>query len=66
MLWTMVLVLMFLRVLGVGTGFTLGSFIIPLYIAAVALLVVSLSHEVMINRKLRRILRGRDQKTDTE
>jgi len=45
--------------LALGTGFTMGLFIHILYVAAVALLVVGLNQEVMINRKLRRVSRSR-------
>ena len=62
MLWTIAVGLIILWMLGLGTGFTMGSFIHILYVAAIALLVVSLSHEVMINHKLRRISRSRDPK----
>ena len=64
MLWTIAVVLIVLWMLGMGTGFTMGSFIHVLYAAAVALLVVSLSQEVIINRKLRHISRRRDPKPD--
>ena len=47
--------------LGLVSGFAVGSFIHILLAAAVALLVVSLSQEVMINQKLRHLLRGRGQ-----
>ena len=62
MLWTISVVLIILWILGLGTGFTMGSFIHILIIAAVALLLVSLSQEAMINRKLRHVLRSRDPK----
>jgi uncharacterized membrane protein YhaH (DUF805 family) len=64
MLWTIAAALIILWILGLGTGFTMGSFIHILYIAAVALLVVSLSQEAMINRKLRHVLRSSDPKPD--
>ena len=51
---------------GIGSGYTMGSFIHILFAAAVALLVVSLSQEVMINRKLRHVLRSRDPKPDSK
>jgi hypothetical protein len=41
------------------SGYTMGSFIHILFVAAVALMVVSLSQEVMINRKLRHVLHSR-------
>jgi hypothetical protein len=47
MLWTIAVVQIILWMLGLGTGFTMGSFIHVLYAAAVALLVVSFSQEVM-------------------
>lgn len=58
MLWTIAVGLIILWLLGLGTGFTMGAFIHVLYVAAVALLVISLSQEVTINRKLRHILRS--------
>jgi hypothetical protein len=61
MLWTIAVVLVFLWLLGLVSGYTMGSFIHILFAAAVALLVVSISQEVMINRKLRNALRGRGQ-----
>jgi len=64
MLWTIAVVLIMLWMLGLGIGFTMGLFIHILYAAAVALLVVSLSQEVIINRKLRHISRSRDPKPD--
>ena len=62
MLWTIAVVLIILWMLGLVTGFTLGSFIHIIFVAAVALLVVSLSQEVMINQKLRHVLRSRGPK----
>ena len=62
MLWTISVVLITLWILGLVTGFTTGSFIHILFVAAVALLVVSLSQEMMINQKLRHVLRSRGQK----
>jgi hypothetical protein len=64
MLWTTAVVLIILWMLGLGTGWTMGSFIHILYAAAVALLVVSLSQEVMINRKLKHASRSRGPKPD--
>lgn len=64
MLWTIAVGLIILWMLGLGTGFTMGSFIHILYAAAVALLVVSLSQEVIINRRLRHVSRSRDLKPD--
>ena len=66
MLWTMAVVLIILWILGLGTGFTMGAFIHILFVAAVTLLVVSLSQEVMINRKLRHIVRCRGPKPDSK
>jgi Family of unknown function (DUF5670) len=57
MLWTIAVVLVILWLLGLVSGYTMGSFIHILFVAAVALLVVSLSQEVMINWKLRHVLR---------
>lgn len=62
MLWTIAVILIVLWMLGMSTGVTMGSFIHVLYAAAVALLVVSLSQEVMINRKLRQASSSRDSK----
>ncbi len=64
MMWTTAVVLIMLWMLGMGTGFTMGSFIHLLYVAAVALLVISLSQEVMVHRKLRRMPRSRIPKPD--
>ena len=66
MLWTISVVLIILWILALGNGFTMGSFIHILFAAAVALLVISLSQEVMINQKLRTVLRSRDPKPDKE
>ena len=66
MLWTIAVVLIILWLLGLGTGFTMGSFIHILFTAAVALLVVSLSQEVMINQNLRHVLRSRGLKPDNK
>jgi hypothetical protein len=65
MLWTIAVVLIILWILGLGSDFTMGSFIHILFVAAVVLLVVSLSHEVIINQKLRHVLRSRDPKPDS-
>jgi hypothetical protein len=62
MLWTISAILIILWMLGLTTGFTMGPFIHILYLAAVTLLVVNLSQEVMINRKLRHISRSRGPK----
>ncbi len=53
MLWAIAVVLVTLWLLGLGVGFTMGSFIHILYVAAVAVLVIGVSREAMINRKLR-------------
>jgi hypothetical protein len=66
MLWTIAVVLVILWLLGLVTGFTMGAFIHVLFIAAVALIVTSLSQEVMINRKLRHVLRGFGSKPDNK
>ena len=58
MLWTIAVILLILWMLGFVTGFTMDSVIHIIFAAAVALLVVSLSQEVMINQKLRHELRG--------
>jgi hypothetical protein len=62
MLLAIAVVLIMLWMLGMGTGFTMGSFIHLLYAVAVALLVISLSQEVVSNRKLRPVSRIRDPK----
>ena len=64
MLWTIAVVLIILWMLGLVTGFTVGSFIHIIFVAAVALLVVSLSQEAMINQKLRHVMRNRGPKPD--
>jgi hypothetical protein len=64
MLWTIAVMLITLWMLGQVTGFTVGSFIHLLFVAAVALLVVSVSKEAMINQKLRHVLRSRGPKPD--
>ena len=64
MLWMIAVVLIILWMLGLVTGFTVGSFIHIIFAAAVALLVVSLSQEAMINQKMRRVLRNRGPKPD--
>ena len=63
MFWTIAVGLIVLWMLGLATGFTLGSLIHLLYVAAVGLLVVSLSQEVVINRKLKRMLRRRGHRS---
>jgi hypothetical protein len=62
MLWTIAVILIILWMLGLGGGFMMGPFIHILYVAAVALLVVSLNQEVMINRKLNHLSRSRGPK----
>ena len=62
MLWTIAVILIILWMLGLVTGFTAGSFIHLIFATAVALLVVSLSQEVMINQKLRHAMRSRGAK----
>jgi hypothetical protein len=66
MLWTIAVILIILWILGLGTGFMMGSFIHILYVAAVALLVVSLSQEVMINQRLRHVSHSRGPKPDSK
>ncbi len=58
MLWTISVVLIILWILGLGADFAMGSSIHILFAAAVAILVVSISQEAMINENLRRVLRG--------
>lgn len=57
MLFAIAAVLITIWLLGMVSGFTIGSFIHVLFTVAVVLLVVSLSQEVMIDRKLRHGLR---------
>ena len=64
MLWGIAVVLIILWMLGLVTGFTMGSVIHVLFAAAVALLVVNLSQEAMINQKLRNVLRSSCPKPD--
>ena len=66
MLWTIAFMLIILWLLGLGTGFTIGLIIHILVVAAVALLLVSLGREVIINQKLRHILRSRGPKPDSK
>ena len=66
MLWTIAVVLIFLWMLGMGSGFDLGLLVHVFYLAAVALLVVGLSQEVVINRRLRRVSGSRNRKADME
>lgn len=64
MLRMIAVVLALLWMLGLETGFSIGSFIPILIASVVALLVISLSREVMINQKLRNVLRNCDPKPD--
>ena len=64
MLWTIAFLLVILWMMGLETGFTMGSFIHILIAGAAALLLVSLSREVMINEKLRHVLHSRGRKPD--
>ena len=64
MLWTIAVILIILWMLGLVTGFTMGSAIHVIFAAAVALLVISLSQEAMVNQKLRHVLRSRGPKPD--
>jgi len=64
MLWAIAVVLVTLWLLGLGAGFTMGSFIHVLYVAAVALLVVGVSREAVINRRLRHASYGHVPKRD--
>jgi len=65
MLWTIALILTFLWILGLVTGLTMGSLNDILFITAVALLVVILGKEIMINQKLKQVLRRRIQNQNT-
>jgi FtsH-binding integral membrane protein len=64
MLWGIALMLIILWLLGLVTGFTMDSFIHILMVAAVALLLVSLIQEIMINRRLRHALHSRGSKSE--
>ena len=64
MLWTMAVILIILWMLGLVTGFTVGSAIHVIFAAAVAMLVISLSQEAMINQKLRHVLQRRGPKRE--
>jgi hypothetical protein len=66
MLFTTAVVLIIFWFLGLVSGYTMGSFIHVLFTAAVVLLVSSLSQEVMINRKLRHVLRSFGPKPDSK
>ena len=65
MLWSIALILTFLWMLGRVAGFTVGSFNDILFITAIALLVVILGEEIMINQKLKQVLRRRSQNRQT-
>jgi len=67
MWWTITVVMIIIWVLALTSGYTIASasFIHILLIAAVALLVVGLSQEIMINRNLRHVWRSLGQKTDS-
>jgi uncharacterized protein (DUF58 family) len=65
MMWAIAVALVSLWLLGLATGYTLGSFIHVLFAAAVALLVVSLSQEANTNRKLRSVLYNGFQEPDS-
>ena len=64
MLWGITLILIILWLLGLATGLRMDAFIHILVVAAVALLLISLIQEIMINRKLRHALRSRGSKQD--
>jgi hypothetical protein len=59
MLWTIVVILITLWLLGLVTGFTMGSFIHILFAMAVVLVLVSINQEVMIYSELRHMSRSR-------
>jgi hypothetical protein len=59
MLWTIVVILITLWLLGLVTGFTMGSFIHILFAIAVVLVLVSINQEVAIYRELRNMSRSR-------
>jgi hypothetical protein len=66
MIVTIAVVLIILWLLGFVNGYTMGSFIHIFYVAAIALLVVGLSQEAMINRKLRHVSRSLGPKQDSK
>ncbi len=66
MLWGIAMILIILWLLGLAAGFTMGSFIHILTVAAVVLLLVSLGKEITINRKLRHLLNSHGQKPDRQ
>ena len=59
MLWTIAATLVALWLLGLITGYTMGSFIHILFAAAIILLVVKTNQEVSIYQDLREKLRTR-------
>ena len=59
MLWTIVVILITLWLLGLVTGFSMGSFIHILFAIAVVLVLVSINQEVAIYRELRNMSRSR-------
>jgi hypothetical protein len=59
MLWTIVVILITLWLLGLVTGFTMGSFIHILFAMAIVLVLVSINQEVTIYRELRHMSRSR-------
>ena len=63
MLWAISVILIVLWMVGLSVDEGMDSYIHVLYAAAVALLVVSLSQEVMLDRKLRNVLRNHVRKT---
>ena len=59
MLWTIVVILITLWLLGLVTGFSMGSFIHILFAMAVVLVLVSINQEVTVYRELRHMSRSR-------
>ena len=59
MLWTVVVILITLWLLGLVTGFTMGSFIHILFAMAIVLVLISINQEVTIYRELRHMSRSR-------
>lgn len=59
MLWTIVVILVTFWLLGLVTGFTMGSFIHILFAMAIVLVLVSINQEVAIYRGLRHMSRRR-------
>ena len=59
MLWTIVVILITLWLLGLVTGFTMGSFIHILFAMAIVLVLISINQEVTIYRELRHMSRSR-------